>query len=61
MINFANGVYRELDIQKYDEPFKIFVGNGNNSNLIKSIIKKRFWFDVTKNREEAHFVWTQLK
>lgn len=61
MVNFANGIYRPLDIQRYDEPFKIFVGKGNNGNLIRSIIKKRFWFELTRNKEEAHFVWTQLK
>ena len=24
-------------------------------------MKRRFWFQVTKNIQEAHFVWTQLK
>lgn len=24
-------------------------------------MKKRFWFELTKIKEEAHFVWTQLK
>ena len=42
-------------------PFKVYVGFGNNSNLVKAIIKKRFWFELTKNKEEAHFVWVQLK
>ena len=44
MINFSNQIYRELDITKYESPFKIFIGRGNNNNLIKAIIKKRFWF-----------------
>lgn len=61
MINFANGLYRELDIQKYETIFKVYIGKGNNNNLIKSIMKKRFWFEVTKKKEEAHFVWTQIK
>ena len=61
MINLANNVYRDFDIGRYDSPFKIFIGSGNNNNLIKAIMKKRFWFQITKNREEANFVWTQLK
>lgn len=44
MVNFACGVYRELDIPKYENPFKIFIGRGNNNNLIKAVMKKRFWF-----------------
>jgi len=61
MINFANKVYRELDIAKYTSNFKIFIGRGNNCNLIKAVMKRRFWFEITKNIEEANFVWTQLK
>lgn len=61
ILNFANSIYRELDILKYEESYKIYIGKGNNSNLIKSLIKKRFWFQTTKNKEEANFVWTQLK
>jgi hypothetical protein len=33
-----------MDVEKYDQTFKVYVGKGNNSNLIKSIMKKRFWF-----------------
>ena len=44
MINLANNVYRDFDIGRYDSPFKIFIGSGNNNNLIKAIMKKRFWF-----------------
>ncbi len=61
MINFSNQIYRELDITKYESPFKIFIGQGNNNNLIKAIIKKRFWFQIVKTSEEANFIWTQLK
>jgi hypothetical protein len=61
LVNFGSSVYRQLDILRYEDSFKIYVGKGNNSNLIKCIIKKRFWFEVTKSKEEAHFVWTQLK
>lgn len=61
LINFSNKIYRELDFIKYDSAFKVYIGKGNNSNLIKAIMKRRFWFESTKKIEEAHFVWTQLK
>ena len=44
MINFSNHIYKNLDIEKHEKPFKFFVGRGNNKNLIKSVMKKRFWF-----------------
>lgn len=41
---------------------EIFVGQGNNSNLIKKVLKKRWWLQlgeaVTANTQ---FVWTQIK
>ena len=43
LVNFSHNIYRDLDILKHESPFKIFIGKGNNNNLIKSIIKKRFW------------------
>lgn len=61
MINFSNNIYRDCDISRYDNSFKIYIGSGNNNNLIKAIMKKRFWFQITKNKEQANFVWTQLK
>jgi len=61
MINFSNNIYRQLDIDKYDQTFKVYIGKGNNSNLIRSILKKRFWIEITKDIQEANFVWTQLK
>jgi tubulin--tyrosine ligase len=50
-----------LDFEKYETPFKFYVGKGNNGNLIKSLMKKRFWFERTENIEEANFIWTQIK
>ncbi len=61
IINLSHKVFRQLDIPMYENKFKIFIGKGNNNNLIKSIMKRRFWFQITKNIEEANFVWTQLK
>ena len=44
IINFTHNIYRDLDIVKYDTTFKFFIGRGNNRNLIRSIMKRRFWF-----------------
>lgn len=51
MVNFAHDVYRELDITKYEKSLKVYIGKGNNGNLIRSIMKKRFWFEEVKAKE----------
>lgn len=61
MVNFSNNLYKNLDVEKYDKLFKFYIGKGNNGNLIKSLMKKRFWFEETNVIEEADFVWTQIK
>lgn len=48
--------------ESYNQKFKIFIGRGNNSMLIKSLFKRRnFWWCFTDKYDEAHFVWTQIK
>lgn len=27
--------------------YKVYIGKGNNSLLLKSLIKRRFWWDIT--------------
>jgi hypothetical protein len=51
-INYSNGLYVDLSFSKTDEAstrYKMYVGRGNNSLLIKSIIKRRFWWEITNN------------
>jgi len=48
-INFSNSIYVDLSLSSQPnklqkKTFKVFVGSGNNSQLIKSVIKRRFWF-----------------
>lgn len=45
MVNLSNSIYTDLDIEKYEKSYKFYVGRGNNKNLIKSLMKKRFWFE----------------
>ena len=41
---------------------KAFVGFGNNGNMIKGLIKRRFWWTVSEEMtEDCVFVWTQIK
>lgn len=42
--------------------FKAYIGPGNNSLLVKSLIKRRnAWWTFTDRIDEAHLVWTQIK
>lgn len=44
------------------KPFKVYVGGGNNSILIKSLMKRRFWWVIVdKMADDVNFTWTQLK
>ena len=40
----------------------MFVGQGNNSMLIRGIARRRPWWQVLdKFSEDAHMIWSQLK
>jgi hypothetical protein len=43
--------------------YKYFIGKGNNSIMVRSLFKNRFWW-VQNDKEEmekCNFCWTQLK
>lgn len=41
---------------------KAFVGFGNNGNMIKGLIKRRFWWVISEEMtEDCVFIWTQTK
>lgn len=49
-VNFSNSLYVDLSMSSQPnrlvankKTFKVFVGPGNNSELVKSVIKRRFW------------------
>lgn len=60
-VNFSNGVYvRSPD--DIERQYKFFVGRGNNSAIIKGIMRRRFWWQLAdKISPEVNFVWTQLR
>jgi hypothetical protein len=60
-MNFSNGIYVHIH-DEIDRPYKFFVGRGNNSAIIKGIMRRRFhWQLVDKITNETNFVWTQLR
>lgn len=68
-VNIAHGIYAEtekdLNIEyafKNEMRYKAWVGSGNNGNLIKGLIKRRFWWTLLEEKSlNANFIWTQLR
>lgn len=58
-VNYANGLY--VVIPEAECSYKAFIGSGNNCTLIRSVLKRRFWWNITEKMENCQFVWTQLK
>lgn len=57
-VNYSNG----LLVEAQDKQYKMFLGKGNNSLLIKGLMKRRFWWTIVdKVTDDVNFVWTQLK
>ena len=59
-VAFSNGLLVE-PVEVYEGKLKMFIGPGNNSNLIKGIMRRRPWWTVTDKAQDACFVWTQIK
>lgn len=64
-VNFSNSIYANLDI-RYEEATsyprcKAYIGQGNNALLVKSILKRRFWWEIASTQDEPgiNFYWTQ--
>jgi hypothetical protein len=45
MLNYSNKLYRPLNLEEYSTTLKFYIGRGNNGNLIRSLMQKRFWFE----------------
>jgi hypothetical protein len=58
-INYSNGIF--IKSQPEETTYKAYIGSGNNSIMVKSILKRRFWWTITDKPEGSNFVWTQLK
>lgn len=40
--------------------YKVYVGEGNNGQLITRLLKNRGWWLPTDDMTEANLIWTQL-
>jgi hypothetical protein len=60
-VNCANGLLVELILSESTGKKLVYhIGHGNNSELIRSLMKRRSWW-TEGSIEQANFVWTQLK
>lgn len=68
-INYSNNIYVSLQLVSLDDTinvnishkYKVYVGQGNNALLIKSLLKRRQWIHVVDNIDQdgIQFFWTQ--
>ena len=66
-VNFSNCIYTDLTLNKPGKTYKVKIGPGNNSELIKMLIKRRFWLEIdstlkvgeSKDDNKISFIWTQ--
>lgn len=45
------------------KPYVIYIGKGNNSTLIKNVVKSRPWWIITEDKDDPNInmVWTQIR
>lgn len=48
-VNYSNGLYVTTP-ENLIMPYKFYVGEGNNSNLIRGIMRRRFWWTQASNK-----------
>jgi hypothetical protein len=44
-----------------DSGYRAFIGKGNNSALVRGLLKRRPWWTIVEREGDANLVWTQLK
>lgn len=65
-VNYSNNIYVSLQLSEDTvniKRYKVYIGKGNNSLLIKSLLKRRFWLEIVDNPDEddINFYWSQNK
>jgi hypothetical protein len=58
LLGLIDGVTCEKEGGQY---YRAFVGKGNNSVLVKNIIKSRAWWTICQEESEANLYWTQSR
>ena len=66
MVNLTHRIFDPLILKdipslKVEGKYKFYLGKGNNYLLVKSLLKRRFWWTIEEDPKKANFVWTQLK
>lgn len=51
MVNLAHGIFDSLHLKdsnsfKPEQRYKFYLGKGNNYLLVKSLLKRRFWWNA---------------
>jgi len=61
-INKSNNVSLVFPSASFN-PYKYYIGKGNNSQLVRACLKTRFWWSMGdfNTWEEYNFMWTQWK
>lgn len=65
-LQLAHNIYINLDLKPEDisnknRRMKYYVGPGNNSAMVKGLLKRRFWWQASEDLKQCNFVWTQVK
>ena len=65
-LQFSHNIYINLDLKPEDinhktRKIKAYVGSGNNSAMIRGLLKRRYWWTFSDDKSECSFVWTQIK
>lgn len=53
-VNYSNNIY--VNLQLYEDTlnikkYKVYIGRGNNSLLLRGLLKRRFWLELVDNPE----------
>jgi hypothetical protein len=56
----SNNIVKHIPTN-YKEPLRVTIKPGNNSKLVKNIMRKRWWWSIENNSANSHFIWSQLK
>jgi hypothetical protein len=61
----AHNIYINLDLEPpalTSRKYIAYVGYGNNCNMIKGLLRRRFWWTLSEElTEDCAFAWTQIK
>lgn len=66
MLNLAHRIFDPINLKEFntlkpENKYRFHLGKGNNYLLVKSLLKRRFWWTVEEDAKKANFLWTQLK